>query len=40
MKCIITELDIALANPYSTDALERQAKEYGAITRVFLRNDN
>lgn len=40
MKCIITELDIALADPYSSDALERQAKEYGAITRVFLRNDN
>lgn len=40
MNCIITELDIALANPYASDALETQAKEYGAITRVFLRNDN
>ncbi len=40
LDCIITELDIALANPYSDDALETQAKEYGAITRVFLRNDN
>lgn len=40
MKCIITELDIALANPYAADALDTQAKEYGAITRVFLRNDN
>lgn len=40
MDCIITELDIALANPYAADALDKQAKEYGAITRVFLRNDN
>ncbi|MBO5187647.1 MAG: endo-1,4-beta-xylanase [Prevotella sp.] len=40
MNCIITELDIALANPYASDALDMQAKEYGAITRVFLRNDN
>ncbi len=40
MKCIITELDIALANPYASDALDIQAKEYGAITRVFLRNEN
>lgn len=40
MDCIITELDIALANPYAADALDAQAKEYGAITRVFLRNDN
>ena len=40
LDCIITELDIALANPYTDDALETQAKEYGAITRVFLRNDN
>lgn len=40
LNCIITELDIALANPYAADALETQAKEYGAITRVFLRNDN
>lgn len=40
MDCIITELDIALANPYADDALDIQAKEYGAITRVFLRNDN
>lgn len=40
LNCIITELDIALANPYAADALEAQAKEYGAITRVFLRNDN
>ncbi len=40
MKCIITELDIALANPYASNALDIQAKEYGAITRVFLRNDN
>ncbi|WP_288055679.1 endo-1,4-beta-xylanase [Xylanibacter rodentium] len=40
MNCIITELDIALANPYAENALDIQAKEYGAITRVFLRNDN
>ncbi|NPD93209.1 endo-1,4-beta-xylanase [Xylanibacter muris] len=40
LKCIITELDISLANPYSADALDIQAKEYGAITRVFLRNEN
>ena len=40
LKCIITELDIALANPSAPDALEAQAKEYAAITRVFLRNDN
>lgn len=40
LNCIITELDIALANPYAADALDIQAKEYGAVTRVFLRNDN
>ena len=40
LDCIITELDIALADPSATDALDIQAKEYGAITRVFLRNDN
>lgn len=40
LNCIITELDIALANPSATDALEVQAKEYAAITRVFLRNEN
>lgn len=40
LNCIITELDIALANPYAADALDRQAKEYGAITRIFLRNAN
>lgn len=40
MKCIITELDIALADPYASNALDIQAKEYGAITRIFLRNDN
>lgn len=40
LDCIITELDIALANPYAADALDVQAKEYGAITRVFLRNEN
>lgn len=40
LKCIITELDIALADPTAEDALERQAKEYGAITRIFLRNEN
>lgn len=40
MECIITELDIALANPYAVNALDLQAKEYGAVTRVFLRNDN
>ena len=40
LNCIITELDIALANPSAADALEVQAKEYAAITRVFLRNDN
>ena len=40
LKCIITELDIALADPTAEDALEIQAKEYGAITRIFLRNEN
>lgn len=40
LDCIITELDIALADPSAADALEIQAKEYGAITRVFLRNNN
>ena len=40
LNCIITELDIALANPSAPDAQETQAKEYAAITRVFLRNDN
>lgn len=40
LMCIITELDIALANPSDSDALDIQAKEYGAITRVFLRNHN
>ncbi len=40
LDCIITELDIALANPHAADALTLQAKEYGAVTRVFLRNDN
>lgn len=40
LKCIITELDIALADPSAADALDLQAKEYGAITRIFLRNDN
>lgn len=40
LNCIITELDIALANPSASDALEAQAKEFAAITRVFLRNDN
>lgn len=40
LNCIITELDIALANPSATDALEQQAKEYGAIARIWLRNDN
>lgn len=40
LNCIITELDIALADPSAADALDIQAKEYGAITRVFLRNDN
>lgn len=40
LNCIITELDIALANPSAPDAQETQAKEYAAITRVFLRNEN
>lgn len=40
LNCIITELDIALADPTAADALDLQAKEYGAITRIFLRNDN
>ena len=40
LNCIITELDIALANPSAADALDLQTKEYGAITRIFLRNDN
>ena len=40
LNCIITELDIALANPDADDALEIQAKEYAAITRIFLRNAN
>ena len=29
-----------MADPSAADALEIQAKEYGAITRVFLRNNN
>ena len=40
LDCIITELDIALDDPTAADALDLQAKEYGAITRIFLRNDN
>ncbi len=40
LNCIITELDIALANPSAADALEQQAREYAAIARVWLRNDN
>lgn len=40
LNCIITELDIALSDPSAADALDVQAKEYGAITRIFLRNDN
>lgn len=40
LNCIITELDIALANPYAADALDVQALEYGAIARIWLRNDN
>lgn len=40
LNCIITELDIALDNPTSNDAFDIQAKEYGAITRIFLRNQN
>jgi len=40
LNCIITELDIALANPSATDALEQQAKEYAAVTRIWLRNVN
>lgn len=40
LNCIITELDIALANPSATNALETQAKEFAAITRIYLRNDN
>lgn len=52
LNCIITELDIALAASDELQAtggdaeqnnsalLDLQAKEYGAITRIFLRNDN
>ena len=40
LDCIITELDIALGSLSGDTALEVQAKEYGAVTRVFLRNDN
>lgn len=40
MNCIITELDIALANPSAENALEIQAAEYGAITKVFLSHKN
>ena len=40
LNCIITELDITLANPSAANALEAQAKEYAAIARVWLRNDN
>lgn len=40
LNCIITELDISLANPADPEALDNQAKEYAEITNVFLRNDN
>ncbi len=40
MDCIITELDIALADPSSAECLDRQAKEYAAIARIWLRNAN
>lgn len=44
LDCIITELDIALAvgnnAGQESELLDLQAKEYGAITRIFLRNDN
>ena len=40
LNCIITELDIAYANPYAADAAEVQALEYGAVARIWLRNDN
>ena len=40
LNCIITELDIAYANPYAADAAEVQALEYGAVARIWLRNAN
>lgn len=40
MNCIITELDIALANPSAENALAVQAAEYAAITKVFLTHPN
>lgn len=39
LNCIITELDIALSENKET-FIERQAQEYAAITRIFLRNEN
>ncbi len=40
LNCIITELDIALADPEAEDALERQAKDYAAIAKVATTHDN
>ena len=40
LNCIITELDIAYANPFAADAAEVQALEYGAVARIWLRNAN
>lgn len=40
LNCIITELDLSLADPDSAEALETQAHEYAEITNVFLKNDN
>lgn len=40
LKCIITELDIAQANPYAPDAQTRQAKEYCAAVNAALSQPN
>lgn len=37
LQCIITELDIALADPSADDALVRQGREYRAVTRAVTR---
>lgn len=40
LKCIITELDIAQADPKATDAAQRQAEDYCAVTLAALSEEN
>lgn len=40
LECIITELDIAQADPKATDAAEVQAAEYGALVNAALSESN